>query len=204
MSQKWVEWSQRIQAICQTGLTYANSEFDKERYKQLRDLAAEIVTSYSNHTYEEIIDYFNKEDGYATPKIDVRGVVFKENKILLVKEKSDGLWALPGGWADVGDSPGENVIKEIFEESGYKTIVKRLLALYDRRKQNHQPEIPYHVYKIFFLCEIVGGNAKTSLETSEVKFFELGKWPELSTGRVTEKQLYKMYELKEKDRVDFD
>ncbi len=204
MQEKWVEWSQRIQAIAQIGLTFSDNEFDIDRYKQLQQVAAEMISEHTNQKPETILDYFNSETGYATPKVDVRGVVFKDDKILLVREKLDNLWTLPGGWADVCTSPSVNVEREIFEESGYETKTKRLLAVYDRALHGHKPDLPYHIYKMFFLCELIGGEAKTSIETSEIKFFGINEIPELSSTRITEKQIKRMFELKDLNITDYD
>jgi len=132
------------------------------------------------------------EQGYATPKIDVRGAVFHENHLLFVREKSDGLWTLPGGWADVGESPAEAVIREIWEESGFETQVCKLVALYDRNKHEHPPML-FHAYKAFFLCDLVGGSASPSLETSEVAFFGQEELPQLSIARVTVRQIARLF-----------
>src|SRR5215212_60989 len=170
MNPTWLTWTQRLQAIAQTGLTYAADPYDIERYEQIREIAAEIAAHHTDAGFERISGLFADQAGYTTPKIDVRGVVFRDDMILLVKERSDGGWTLPGGWADVGDSPGEAVVREIAEESGYLTRVVKLLALYDRNKHGHPP-YPFHAYKIFFLCELIGGAATTSSETEAVDFF---------------------------------
>lgn len=201
---KWIEWTQKLQAIAQNGLTYSKDKFDIERYKQLQAIVAEIISTYTNHDFHEVQNYLNKETGYATPKIDVRGVAFKNDKILMVKENADNLWTLPGGWADILETPSENVEREVFEESGYKVKAKRLLAVYDRSRHGHYPEYPNYVYKMFFLCEIIGGESRTSMETSGVDFFGLHELPEISVARVTKKQIHRMFELKEKNQTDFD
>src|SRR5262249_51777447 len=132
------------------------------------------------------------EQGYATPKIDVRGAVFDANRVLLVREQSDGLWTLPGGWADVGESPTEAVVREIREESGFETQVCKLVALYDRRKHAHPPML-FHVYKALFLCDILGGRASPGLETSAAVFFGRDELPQLSIARVTLYQIDRLF-----------
>ena len=129
---------------------------------------------------------------HATPKVDVRGAVFQAHRVLLVRERSDGLWTLPGGWAEVGESPAETVVREIREESGFETQVCKLVALYDRNKHAHPPML-FHVYKAFFLCDLVGGSASPSLETSEVAFFGWKDIPQLSTARVTVRQIERLF-----------
>lgn len=193
MQPKWLEWAQKIQAIAQIGLTYAEGPYDIERYKQLRAIAAEIMATYANVEHSYVLDLFANEIGYATPKVDVRGAVFRDNTILLVKERSDGYWTLPGGWADVGETPSEVVVKEIFEESGYETRAIKLLAVYDRDRQGHPP-FPFYIYKLFFHCEIVGGSPSTSLETEEVGFFSEDALPELSLGRVMPAQITRLFQ----------
>jgi ADP-ribose pyrophosphatase YjhB (NUDIX family) len=193
MTLKWLEWSQKLQSIAQSGLNYTKNEFEIERYNLIQEIAAEMISYQTGEDVAEINKFFTSEAGHSTPKVDVRGVVFKENKILLVKEKVDGKWTVPGGWADVGSSPSENVEREVFEESGYRVKTKKVLAVYDRNKQGHTPFI-YHLYKIFFLCEIIGGEAKKGTETEDVGFFAENKLPDLSVGRITEKQIKRFFE----------
>lgn len=193
MEQKWLSWAKEIQAIAQTGLTYAKDVYDIERYQALRELSVDILANYSFESKERIRLSFADEGGYSTPKVDIRGVVFRENQILLVREKLDGKWALPGGWADIGLSPSEVVVKEISEESGFQTEAIRLLAVLDKKFHNHPPE-PYHIYKFFILCRIVGGEAAEGVETSGVSFFSEDELPELSEERNTKEQLRMMFE----------
>ncbi|MFN6530934.1 NUDIX hydrolase [Nostoc sp. ChiSLP03a] len=193
MQPKWLEWGQKLQAIAQNGLTYCENPFDIERYKQLRAIATEIMASYSNVEYSYVLDLFSCELGYATPKVDVRGAIFRDDTILLVKERVDGCWTLPGGWADVGESPSEAVVKEVYEESGYQARAIKLLAVYDRNKQGHPP-LPFYVYKLFFHCELIGGSPSSSIETEEVGFFPENALPELSLGRVTPAQINRLFQ----------
>lgn len=201
---KWVEWTQKLQAIAQNGLTYSNSIFDIERYEQLQQIVTEIISNYTNHNFHHVKNYLSKETGYATPKIDVRGVVFKNNKILLVKEKSDNLWALPGGWADILKTPGENVEREVTEESGYQVKATRLMAVYDRSKHEHYPIHPHSIYKMFFLCKIIGGNSKPGIETLAVDFFDIDNLPDLSVARITNNQIHRLFNLKDNPLTEFD
>ncbi len=201
MQSKWIEWVKKLQAIVQNGLAYSRNEYDLERYKQLREIVADILENHTNHDPETIDNFLSSDSGYRTPKVDVRGVVFCDDKILLVKERSDGKWTLPGGWADVCLSPSENVVKEISEESGYQTKALKLLAVYDRDKHDHTPKFPFHVYKLFFLCEITGGKPQTGLETEDVAFFGWDEIPRLSITKVTPVQISKMFELNENDRI---
>ncbi|AZK49193.1 NUDIX hydrolase [Paenibacillus lentus] len=192
MTPKWLEWAKQIQAIAQTGLAYTKDVYDAERYEQLRKISIDILDSYTTVDREIIELSFANERGYATPKVDIRGVVFKDNKVLLVKEKHDGGWALPGGWGDIGLSPSEVVVKEIKEEAGYEAKPIRLLAVLDKKFHQHPPE-PYHIYKIFIQCEIVGGEAAAGLETNDVAFFAENRLPQLSLQRNTEEQIKMMF-----------
>jgi len=171
---------------------FSKDPFDRERYEQVRSVAAEILASFADLDTGLISHLLRGEQGYATPKMDMRGAVFQENRVLLVREHSDGLWTLPGGWADVGESPTEAVVREIREESGFETQVQKLVALYDRNKHAHPPML-FHVYKVFFLCDLVGGSASASLETSEVAFFGWEELPPLSTARVTICQIERLF-----------
>jgi ADP-ribose pyrophosphatase YjhB (NUDIX family) len=180
-----------LQAIAQSALAYCKNDFDIARYKRILEISAELLASNSPHQYEDIFELFTKETGYATPKIDVRGAVFKENKILLVQEKMDQCWTMPGGFADVNLSPAENVIKELKEESGFDCRIIKLIGILDKRKTIPDNKKWPHLYKIFFLCEI------NSLEQSicdqkeilNVDFFDMNKLPTLSQGRSTVEQI---------------
>ncbi len=194
---QWLDWAQRLQAIAQDGLTFCRDPFDIERYHQIRCIAAEMLSSAGQGQPEEsslrhTLDWMTAETGYATPKLDVRGVVFQGESLLLVRERRDGRWTLPGGWVDVGDSPREAVEREIREESGYEARAVRLLAVYDRNRHPHPPH-PQHIYKLFILCELVGGAPAASEETDGVGFFTAEALPELSLGRVTPGQIARMF-----------
>lgn len=191
---KWLEWAKQIQAISQTGLEYSKDIYDIERFEMLRDLSVEILNEYTGVGVEKIKDLFASETGYATPKVDIRSVIFQDNKLLLVKERLDGAWALPGGWADIGLSPKEVVVKETKEESGLEVKAIRLLGVLDKKYHDHPPTAS-HVYKMFILCEIVGGQIAAGLETSEVAFFDEDHLPDLSAERNTEKQIKKLFEM---------
>lgn len=192
---QWLQWATRIQAIAQTGLAYANDVYDRERYEELRELAGEILARYSDTPQRQVVDILHGETGYACPKVDVRGVVFDDaGRILLVKERQDGLWTLPGGWADIHESPAENVAKEIEQESGYTAVPERLLAVWDREKHDHPPSM-FHTYKLFFLCRLTGGEARESLETEEAGFFSLDALPQLSLSRVNPGQIARLARL---------
>ena len=188
MNEELTRWAQKVQALSQTGLTYAKDSYDRERYEELREIAAEMLAIPLGAEPMELARLFRAEEGYATPKIDVRGVVIQDDTVLLVRERSDGLWTLPGGWADVGDAPGHAVEREIHEESGYEAKAVKLLALYDRNLHDH-PLMAFHVYKAFFRCEITGGTPALSSETDGVDFFALSSLPPLSVERVTAAQI---------------
>jgi ADP-ribose pyrophosphatase YjhB (NUDIX family) len=190
---QWLLWSRRLQAIAQDGLTYTRDGYDLGRYEQLRELAAEILAAHSTGTLEEARDLLALETGPATPKVDVRAAAFREGRILLVKEPGDEGWSLPGGWADVGESPSEAAARETLEESGYRVRPVRLLAAYDRDRHGHPP-ITYYVYKLVFLCEILDEVPSSNVDTDEVRFFTEKKLPELSISRVTRPQVSRFFE----------
>lgn len=198
---QWLDWAQRLQAVAQTGAHYKPSSFDQERYDEVGRIAAEMLTANGNLGLNAVQAIFDAQTGHATPKVDVRGVVFHENKILLVQEKQDNyLWTLPGGWADIGESPSENTAREVYEESGYRVRAVKLLALYDRNRHPHPP-YPFHAYKAFFQCELIDPDRRVSAETS-ASFVETGlvDWfaedalPELSINRVTPQQIARFFE----------
>ena len=193
MEPKWLEWARRLQAIAQTGLTYAPNQYDVDRYAEVSEIAAEIMAGGSDGQIAPIRDLFARQAGYATPKVDLRGVVFRGDRILLVKEREDGGWTLPGGWADVGESPADGTVREVREESGYETRAMKLLAVYDRNRHGHTP-IPFHAYKLFFLCELIGGAPTASSETDGVDWFAKDDLPPLSISRVTAAQIHRFFE----------
>lgn len=196
MSTKWLEWAKRIQSLSQAGLTFSKDIYDIERYEELRKISAEIINEYTGLEMEKVKDLFANEKGYQTPKIDVRGVVFKDDKILMVKENLDNKWSLPGGFCEVGLSPKENIVKEIKEESGFDVEAIKLISILDMNKHPHPPQ-PYHYYKLFIQCELIGGYANSGIETKEVSFFSLDKLPTLSTHRNTESQIKLLFEYLE-------
>jgi ADP-ribose pyrophosphatase YjhB (NUDIX family) len=191
-----LQWARRVQAIAQNGLTFSKDPFDRERFEQLQQLVTTILSTELPLTAAEIQALWVGDDGYATPKVDVRGAVFDgNNKILLVRERSDGKWTLPGGWVDVGDSPAFAVEREIREESGYLAKAVKLAALFDKNNPAHgHPPGILHIFKLFFLCELTGGAPAISTETDGVDFFALDALPPLSTGRTTESQIRRLYE----------
>jgi ADP-ribose pyrophosphatase YjhB (NUDIX family) len=195
MEPNWLKWAKQLAALAQNGLTYSDNEYEINRYEQIRRIAAEMMSAGFDCETRAFIDLFARERGYATPKVDVRGAVFRDDKILLVREKIDGGWTLPGGWADPCQSPSEAVAREVFEEAGFEVRVMKLAAVYDRSKHAHQPPMPFHLYKLFFLCEITRGRATQSYETTGVDFFAEDNIPQdLSISRTLPFQIARMFE----------
>ena len=181
----------RLAALAQDGLTFAAGDYDLDRYRQVSQLAAELLAVISGRPAAELAVELGRDSGYATPKIDVRGAIFDDREhVLLMREKIDGRWSLPGGWADPGDSPSAAVTREILEETGYHSSAVKLIACWDRDLQGNPPALPVHVYKLFFLCRPDGAvQAPAALETLDVGWFGLGELPPLSLGRVNHRQL---------------
>lgn len=194
MSTLWLEWSKRLHAIAQNGLTFARDPYDIERYTAIREIAAEMLSQGSGLDLGVVRGVLERDSGYATPKVDVRGVVFRDDQLLLVRERGEGKWTLPGGWADPGESPAENVVREIQEESGFLTRASKILAVYDRSKHPHAPPFAFHVYKLFVHCTLVGGRETLSAETDAIGFFSEDNLPALSITRVTPGQIRRMFE----------
>ncbi len=190
---KWLDWAREIQALAQTGLTYSRLEYDILRYHRLEEIAAEIVAAHSTLPQEPIVENFRLQPGYATPKIDVRGAVIRDGKILLVQERSDGGWTMPGGWGDVGEAPSAMVGREVWEESGFEVRVEKLIAVYDANRVPGTRMEFYHAYKLIFLCAITGGEARPSNETSAVDFFGLDHLPPLSNYRTSRQMLEEVF-----------
>jgi ADP-ribose pyrophosphatase YjhB (NUDIX family) len=194
MNNQWLSWIQQPQATAQNGLRYSKDKYDIDRFKQLRSMAVEMLASLSESSPEPIVDLFSSYEGTATPKIDVRAVVIQDKKLLLVRQIGEEKCTLPGGWADVGVSLGEAVVKETREESGYLVKPVRVLAVQDRPRRN-VPPIPEHTWKIFVEASILEEGKPDNLETDGVGFFSLDDLSPLSTWRVTRAQIERMFEL---------
>ncbi len=181
---RWLEWAREIQALAQTGLHYAPDDYHRDRYHRLIEIAAEIAAEHSGLPEADLRKAFTAARGYATPKVSVRGAVFRAGKILLVRERIDGGWSLPGGWADVGDSPSAMVEREVLEESGLRVRAARLVGVYDKNNEIGQREV-MHLYDLVFLCDDLGGEPGPSNETSDARFFGLDETPALSSARTS-------------------
>ena len=196
MNDQFLDFAKKIQSIGQIGLAYASNPYDIERYQQLRQISFEMMETLSQSTVEKIALLFENENGYQTPKVDIRGIVFRGDKILMVQEKTDNCWTPPGGWADVGLTPNEIAVKEIYEESGNEVEPIRLLAILDKKCHNHPPS-PWHVYKFFILCREKGGSLRPSIETLDANFFSIDHLPPLSIERITKEQIEMVYDFKD-------
>lgn len=185
---KWLEIARELQKLAQTGTAFAETGYEKDRYKRLNEITAEIIHHHTILEKESVAKVLMGHPGYATPKIDVRAAVIKDGKILLVQECTDNCWAMPGGWADVGDIPSEVAVRECKEESGFDVKPIKVIGVYDANRVGGRLEF-FHAFKIIFLCELVGGEAQTSDETLDVKFFNFNKLPPLSLNRTNEKHL---------------
>jgi ADP-ribose pyrophosphatase YjhB (NUDIX family) len=181
----------KLSALAQDGLTYGADAYDLDRYRQIRVMATELLAALSGRPAEELAIELGRDSGYATPKVDVRGAIFDdEQRVLLMRERTDGRWSLPGGWADPGDSPSSAVTREILEETGYHSSAVKLIACWDREVQQNPPPLPVHVYKLFFLCRPDGTRQEpAALETLDVGWFAMDELPPLSLGRVNDRQL---------------
>ncbi|MGH7493357.1 MAG: NUDIX hydrolase [bacterium] len=185
---QWLIWAREIQALSQTGLTFTTNTFDRQRFERLREIAAEIMTQHAGLPQESWLQQFKMQTGYATPKIDVRGAVVRDGKILLVQEKSDQHWSMPGGWGDVGEKPSAMVTREVLEESGFAVIPRKIAGVFDANREG-RPMSFFHAYKIIFLCELAGGRAQPGEETLAVDFFDFDQLPPLSSARTHPRHL---------------
>ncbi|MFC1550597.1 NUDIX hydrolase [Candidatus Neomarinimicrobiota bacterium] len=188
VSQQWLAWAREIQSLCQTGLAHSLSDYDTVRYKRLAEIAAEIASQNSTLLQEDLIENFLVHPGYATPKVDVRSAVLKNGDLLLVQEKQDQRWSLPGGWADVGDRPSEVAVREVHEECGLIVKPIKVLGIYDANRIGRSLEF-YHAYKIVFLCEYLGGTPQPSDETLAAGFFDVDQLPALSHYRTNDRHI---------------
>jgi ADP-ribose pyrophosphatase YjhB (NUDIX family) len=163
---KWLGWAREIFSLSQSGLTYSGNEYDLERYKRLQEITAEMIESESEISKESALDSFSMQAGYITPKVDVRGAVIRQGKILLIQERADDKWAMPGGWADLGNSPASVAEREVWEESGFRVKAEKVVAVIDANRI--EPFEFYHAYKLIFLCKLLEGEPRTSYETLAV------------------------------------
>ena len=193
MTDRTLELVRRLQALARTGLHFCGSEYDRQRYEEIEQIAAELLAGGSVQDRDALLARWRLETGYVTPKVEVRGAAFRDGRVLLVREAADGLWTLPGGWADVNESPTQAVEKEIEQESGFRARAIKLAALYDRSRHGHGESL-HHAWKAFFLCEITGGEARGSYETDAVGFFDPADLPPMSLGRSTPRQVARMLE----------
>ncbi len=188
--EKWLKWAIEIQSLAQSGLAYTNNVYDIERYERLREISAEMLAEKTDLSIEKVKDLFCNETGYQTPKIDTRAAIFKNNKILLTHE-NNGTWSLPGGWCDVLESVKSNTIKEVKEETGLDVNTIKVIAIQDRNKHN-KPIYAYGICKVFILCDIVGGEFKENIETTEIKYFSLNELPSNLAIEKTNKEQIEM------------
>jgi ADP-ribose pyrophosphatase YjhB (NUDIX family) len=185
---RWLAWAREIQAIAQSGLTFATGEYDLVRYRQLMALAAEITADHLGADQQALHQDFLAQAGYATPKVDVRGAIVRDGKVLLVQEKVDGNWCMPGGWADVGESPSDMVTREVLEESGLTVLPRKIIGIFDANRAS-RPVALYHAYKIVFLCEVLSGEPRGSDETLDARYFSFDSIPALSGTRTEQRHL---------------
>ncbi|AZC32190.1 NUDIX hydrolase [Pseudomonas chlororaphis] len=196
MENTWLTHAKRLQALASTGLHFCKDPFDRERYQEVADIAHDMLAQLGNVPLERITGLVSDfAQRYSTPMVEVRGALIEEQKILLVREMTDGLWALPGGYADVGLSAAENVIKEIHEEAGLEVTVRGLYSV------RHKAKGPYKAdhrdfYKLYFLCDRQHGAAPVAgSETTEAAFFALDQLPALSLGRTVERDIQEAFDF---------
>ncbi|WP_120510443.1 NUDIX hydrolase [Photobacterium salinisoli] len=190
----WLTWAKKLQAIAQAGKAYSHDLYDLERFDQIADISYQMFAQISGQPLSKVHHLFIPEEGYPTPKVDLRAGVIRDNKILLVKEREDGKWTLPGGWADVCETPSQGIVREVLEESGLVVSQPKLIAIKDRAVHPYQPDYPYHVYKLFFLCHFVSGEPKENIEISAIDFFARDTIPPLSQSRVLAEDIVMMFE----------
>lgn len=200
-----IQWAIELQSIAQAGLTYSKNPYELERFNRIREISAEIMSEKTQLSLDHVRDVFCSEKGFQTPKLDTRAAIFKDGRILLVKENLGGTWSMPGGWVDVDQSIASNTIKEVKEEAGLDVVADRLVAVLDRNRHN-TPPYAHGICKAFVLCHVTGGHFQPNLETSESGYFSLDQLPELSLGKNTVAQIQLCYDawLDEKWQVVFD
>ncbi|MBW3695027.1 NUDIX domain-containing protein [Vibrio sp. T187] len=191
---QWLNWAKQLQALSQAGHAYSKDKFDLERFDEIESISHQMLAELSNSSVERVANLFVPESGYPTPKVDLRAGVIQNHKILLVREREDNCWTLPGGWADVCETPSQGVVREVFEESGYIVNSPKLVAVKDRDVHPYLPKFPFHIYKMFFLCTLESGVPTTNIEISDIDFFSLDNLPDLSQSRTLPQDIEMMFE----------
>lgn len=191
----WLDWARGLAAVAQNGLLYATGVFDQARYRQVRGIAAAMLAAGGAGPEPDVLEVLGREEGYATPKVDVRAYLTRGDRVLLVRELADGRWSLPGGWADPTDAPSTAVEREVAEEAGYRVRATRLLACWDRSRMADARPYPFRVYKLFFACEVLGEVPRDESENDAVAWYPLDALPPLSLGRVDATQIARLSKL---------
>lgn len=197
----WLNWIKQIKALSQAGQAYSKDPYDLERFDEMARISHAMLAEISKTPIVQIDQLFIPEKGYPTPKVDLRGGVIKDQKILLVREREDNCWTLPGGWADVCETPSEGVIREVFEESGFHVSAPRLIAIKDRDVHPYQPKFAQHLFKLFFLCQLDSGTPTINTEISEIGFFARNELPPLSQSRVLKADVEMMFQYHENPNI---
>jgi len=195
MSKPFLEELKKLKALADTGLVYCENNYDRDRYEQVREITLGLIAQLTNQPITKLNQFFLPVKEYPTVKVDVRGFILNEkNEVLMAQESVDGKWTIPGGWADIGDTPAEAVLKEIKEETGFDAEIVRLLAIYDKRCHPHPPEL-FYIYKLMFFCTISGGQLAHGFDMQGADFFSMEALPELSEPRILKSQLKHLFEL---------
>lgn len=178
----------RLLSIAEAGLYYGKDVYDKERYQEIKELALHLMSTVVDQDAAALTLLTEKNEGYPTPKVDVRALIQKDEKILLVEDSLTKEWSLPGGYAEIGLTPRENIKKEVLEETGLLVEVKELRAIFDTNLRQDIPQV-FQYYKLVFECEVLAGDFIKNSETSNSDYFALNELPKLSIKRTTKEQL---------------
>lgn len=182
---------QRMLSIAESGLFYGKDVYDIERFQELKEIALTLLSEKVDQETSVLKLYLDKQDGYPTPKVDVRALIQQEDKVLLVQDRATKEWSLPGGYAEVGLTPKENIQKEVLEETGLHVVVGPLRAIFDTNLREDIPQL-FQYYKLVFACEVISGAFAANSETVQSHYFELEDLPTLSMKRTTKEQLVQL------------
>ncbi len=169
-----------LRTIAAFGLNFAQSPHDKERFEGVLAAAARLTAVLDNKSPQDTLTHFQANHFAVGPMASGEAVVMKDDKILLIQRGDDGLWAMPGGITDPGETLAETAVRELWEEAGIHGTATQLLGIFDSRLWHSKKKI--HFYHAVFLIETENWQPKGNEEVTDVAYFAEDELPLLSPG----------------------